>query len=82
MDTIPDMVFHKDNEELFGYRLANLGDVNGDSTDDIVFCPKEDRSPIKNLVWQLIRLLQQSHRGFQFHDKSKSHVILVCHIEA
>jgi hypothetical protein len=34
MDTIPDVIFTKENEELFGYRLSNLGDVNGDSSTD------------------------------------------------
>ncbi|MCK4272023.1 FG-GAP repeat protein, partial [bacterium] len=34
MDTIPDVVFSKENEELFGYRLCNLGDINGDSYTD------------------------------------------------
>jgi hypothetical protein len=34
MDTIPDIIFHEENEEMFGGRLCNLLDVNGDSCDD------------------------------------------------
>ncbi|MCK4271890.1 FG-GAP repeat protein, partial [bacterium] len=34
MDTIPDVVFSKENENLFGCRISNLGDVNGDSFAD------------------------------------------------
>jgi len=36
MDTIPDVIFHREDEELFGYLLCNLGDVNGDSFADFV----------------------------------------------
>jgi hypothetical protein len=34
MDTIPDLTFYEENEKLFGYRLCNLGDVNGDLCTD------------------------------------------------
>jgi hypothetical protein len=34
MDTIPDIIFHKHDENLFGFCLCNLGDVNGDSYSD------------------------------------------------
>jgi len=34
MDTIPDMAFYKEDENLFGCRLCNLGDINGDSFAD------------------------------------------------
>jgi hypothetical protein len=34
MDTIPDMVFHIEDEDAFGFLLCNLDDINGDSYDD------------------------------------------------
>jgi hypothetical protein len=34
MDTIPDMVLHIPDEDLFGFRLCNVEDINGDSFPD------------------------------------------------
>jgi hypothetical protein len=34
MDTIPDVIFHKNNEDGFGYCLCNLEDFNGDTFAD------------------------------------------------
>ena len=34
IDTIPDLVFHEENEEMFSSQLCNLGDVNDDSYAD------------------------------------------------
>ncbi|MCK4597636.1 FG-GAP repeat protein, partial [bacterium] len=40
MDTIPDVIFHKENEDGFGYCLCNLGDVNGDFFNDFAIGSK------------------------------------------
>jgi hypothetical protein len=41
MDALPDVVFHEDNEELFGGVICNLGDVNGDSFLDFAIASTE-----------------------------------------